>query len=204
MSHIPIQEMTRRDFARFCGGAFATALAARPLTLLAAEQGSAPSTLTTVQWQTVAAICNQILPTLDGLGANEANCVNFIDKALAHEEKKSLAVYRHGLSVIDAFTNARWQQSFHALGDERQIETLEKLEDGLLPNWSSAEQSAWFATLRYHTLLGFAAAPHFGGNQNLAGWRAMNFPGHIHEMGGLSDAQVEGVEPITIHFPHHG
>jgi hypothetical protein len=43
--------------------------------------------LNATQWKTVAAMCNQILPTLDGSGANEANCVNFIDKALAHEEK---------------------------------------------------------------------------------------------------------------------
>jgi gluconate 2-dehydrogenase gamma chain len=88
------------------------------------------------------------------------------------------------------------------LNDDQQIQTLEMLEDGLLPGWSSTEQQIWFATLRFHTLLGFAAAPRFGGNQNLAGWRAMNFPGHIHEMGGLSDAQVEGAEPITLHFPH--
>ncbi len=202
MNRIPMKDMTRRDFTRFCGGAFAAALMARPQTLLAVEQSSAPLTLNIEQWQTVAAMCNQILPTIDGLGANEANCVNFIDKALAHEEKKSLALYQRGLQITDAFAQTRWQKSFAALNDAQQIQTLEMLEDGVLPEWSSVDQQTWFATLRFHTLLGFAAAPRFGGNQNLAGWRAMNFPGHVHEMGGLSDAQVEGVEPIPIHFPH--
>lgn len=197
---IPMKDMTRRDFARFCGGAFAAALAARPLTLLAAEQSSAPAVLSSAQWRTVAAICNQILPTLDGIGANEANCVNFIDKALAHEEKASLPMYMNGLKTLDTFTQARWRSEFGALADDRQIEALEMLEDGLLPEWTSVEQQTWFSIVRYHTLLGFAAAPHFGGNQNLAGWRAMQFPGHLHEMGGLSDAQVEGREPIHMHF----
>lgn len=204
MNRIPMQDLTRRDFTRFCGGAFAAALIARPQTLLAVEQSSAPLTLNTAQWQTVAAMCNQVLPTLDGIGANEANCVNFIDKALAHEEKKSLALYQRGLQIIDTFTKTRWQKSFAELNDSQQIQTLEMLEDGLLPAWSSADQQTWFATLRFHTLLGFAAAPRFGGNQHLAGWRAMNFPGHMHEMGGLNDAQVEGAEPIALHFPQQG
>lgn len=196
----PNSEMTRRDFARFCGGAFVAALVARPLTLLAVEQCSTPLTLNTVQWQTLTAICNQILPTLDGFGANEASCTNFIDKALAHEEKKSLALYRTGLQAIDTFAQARWHKPFAALGDAEQIQALEMLEDGLWPDWPAADQQAWFATLRYHTLLGFAAAPAFGGNRNLAGWRAMQFPGHLHETGGLTDAQVEGIEPIHFHF----
>lgn len=204
MNHILIKDMTRRDFTRFCGGIFAAALMTRPQTLLAVEQSSAPLTLNSMQWQTAAAMCNQILPTLDGIGANEANCVNFIDKALAHEEKQSLSMYQQGLKSIDAFAQERWQTSFSALRDDQQIKALEMLEDGLLPAWASTDQQTWFATLRFHTLLGFAAAPSFGGNRNLAGWRAMNFPGHVHELGGLSDAQVSGAEPIHFHFPSPG
>lgn len=197
-------DMTRRDFARFCGGLFAAALAARPLTVAAAERSSAALTLKPEQWRMVEAICSQIIPSLDGYGAREANCVNFIDKGLAHEEKQHLPSYERGLRVIEAFAQTRWRRAFVALDDAEQIRTLEMLEDGDLPDWDGDEQRAWFAVLHYHTLLGFAAAPKYGGNANFSGWRAMQFPGNEHELGGVSDAQVEGTDPIVIRFPHHG
>jgi len=196
-----IDSPQRRDFIKHCGIVFGAALAARPLAVLAAQAESAPLILDAAQWRTVNALCAQIIPDVDGLGAQSANCVNFIDKALAHEEKASAPLYKKILLALDNYCRAQWQRSFAEIEPSQQIVCMEQLEDGALPAALTAvEQQQFFAALRYHTILGFAAAPKFGGNRNLAGWKLMQFPGHIHEAGGLSDAQVTGAEPIKIHF----
>jgi hypothetical protein len=195
--------MNRREFLQWSGGVWATALATRPLALLAATQSTMPVALNSAQWQSVAAICEQIIPTVDGCGAGTANCVNFIDKLLAHEERTALPFYRQGLLEIDRHAARQWQKKFAALNAEQQVKCLEDLEDGLIADWPAAiDQKAFFTTLRFHTILGFLAAPKFGGNADFAGWRAMSFPGHIHEMGGLSDRQVSGEEPIHPSWEH--
>jgi gluconate 2-dehydrogenase gamma chain len=196
--------MKRREFLQWSGGVWAAALAARPLAALAAQQGSAPATLDAKQWQQVTAICEQIIPTVDGFGATGANCVNFIDKLLANEERNALPHYRLALADIDAHAKSRWGKTLAAANADRQRECLENLEDGKLQTWRAPlDQPSFFAMLRFHTILGFLAAPKFGGNADFAGWRALNFPGHLHEMGGLTDAQVTGAEPIEAGWHRH-
>lgn len=189
--------MNRREFLQWSGGIWAAALTARPLAALAAQQSTVPTTLKTSEWKSVAAACEQIIPTADGYGATAANCVNFIDKLLANEERTSLPLYRQALADLDRHAQARWQKSFAGAGADVQRECLENLEDGSLQHWQAAlGQQPFFEMLRFHTILGFLAAPKFGGNADFSGWRALKFPGHLHEMGGITDAQVEGLEPI--------
>lgn len=196
--------MNRREFLQWSGAVWAGALAARPLAVAAATQSSAALVLNSQQWRSVAAICEQIIPSGDGLGASSANCVNFIDKLLVNEERASLPSYRQGLTAIDAYTQQRWQKGFADLSATEQISCLENLEDGAIGNWPTAaiEQKTFFAMLRFHTILGFLAAPKFGGNADFNGWRALGFPGHIHELGGLSDRQVSGEDPIHPGWHH--
>jgi hypothetical protein len=195
--------MNRREFLQWSGGIWAVALAARPLAALAAQQSTTPAALKVFEWQSVAAACEQIIPTVDGFGASTANCVNFIDKLLANEERASLALYRQGFADLDRHAQTRWQKNFAAAGATAQRECLENLEDGLLPNWQAPlGQQPFFEMLRFHTILGFLAAPKFGGNADFSGWRALNFPGHLHEMGGITDAQVAGDEPIHPGWQH--
>lgn len=196
--------MNRREFLQWSGGVWAAALAARPLAALAAQQSTAPATLDATQSRTVAAICEQLIPTVDGIGATTANCANFIDKLLANEERAALPLYRQGLGDIDRHAQRRWQQPFALLDAAEQRECLENLEDGVLQEWQPAlGQQPFFAMLRFHAILGFLAAPKFGGNADFTGWRAMHFPGHLHEMGGITDAQVTGAEPIEMNWHPH-
>jgi len=196
--------MNRREFIQLFGGAWAAALAARPLATLAAQRSDAPLVLDAAQWKTLAAICAQIIPPLHGVGAGAANSVNFIDKLLAHEDKASLPAYRQGLAALDRYARKQWQHDFAGLGSAQQVQCLENLEDGVIAAWpqSAPAQQQWFAMLRFHTILGFLAAPKFGGNQNMAGWRAIGFPGHLHELGGISDEQVSGAQPIAPMWHH--
>lgn len=196
--------MNRREFIRLFGGAWALALSERPLAVLAAQRSAAPAVLDPAQWRTLAAVCAQIIPPLHGIGAGAADSVNFIDKLLANEDKAALPGYRLGLAALDRHARARWQRDFVGLEEAQQVQCLENLEDGHIADWpgQAPGQQQFFEMLHFHTILGFLAAPKFGGNRDFSGWRAIGFPGHLHEMGGISDEQVTGAQPIAPMWHH--
>lgn len=196
--------MNRREFIQLFGSAWALALSERPLAALAARNSVAPVSLDAAQWRTLAAVNARIIPAVHGVDTGAVNAVNFIDKLLAHEDKAALPAYRIGLAALERHAQAGWNKDFAALAEPDQVRALEKLEDGLLEQWPQGQsgQQEFFATVRFHTILGFLAAPKFGGNQDFAGWRAIGFPGHLHEMGGISDEQVTGEKPIVPLWHH--
>jgi Gluconate 2-dehydrogenase subunit 3 len=49
--------------------------------------------------KTLEALTARIIPTDREPGAKEANCVNFIDKTLVHEDAAALPLYRGGLAL---------------------------------------------------------------------------------------------------------
>jgi len=196
-------DVTRRQFTLTSFTSLGIALSSKPLTLAAAQTNAESETLSAAQWRAVEAITQCVIPSVEGLGAKEANCVNFIDKALTREESAHLQRYQDGLRRLERDCLARYGAAFSELDSAEQVRTLEMLEDGALTDWDSMDQKIWFGVLWYHTILGFASAPRFGGNNALTGWRVMNFPGHLHEAGGISDAQVQGVEAIKWTFDAH-
>ena len=77
------------------------------------------------------------------------------------------------------------------------VSTLEFLEDGDVTPWHSATvaPAVLFKTLYFHTIFGFLAVPSYAGNSGQLGWKAIGFPGHLHEMGGISDKVVTPLAP---------
>ena len=186
--------MERRQFLQFVGGSFAASLAAYPFALSASIKSTDPLSFSGEEWQAMEAICDQILPPVSGISTRQVNCVNFIDKLLAHEERKLRGFYRDGLAALNAAAGSDVPAAYTGLSSQRQTRLLEQLEDGRITGWQApaTPQAPFFQTLYFHTLLGFLAAPSFGGNRGEQGWKAVGFPGHLHESGGISDQQVEG------------
>ena len=85
--------LTRRDFllqsALYGGTLFVTLNVPRPHALAAAAASDKPVVLTPDQWKLVEAIAARIIPSDDEPGATEAGVVNFVDKALANEDKSA-------------------------------------------------------------------------------------------------------------------
>jgi gluconate 2-dehydrogenase gamma chain len=189
--------MERREFLQVFGAALGAALLARPLAAAAAACTTRALVLEAAECELLEAICARILPPVGGVSTREAGCVNFIDKLLAHEEQALAPAYRAGLAALDALARSRLARDFAALDAAQQVSLLEQLEDGKLEPWPAAAgaQAALFGTLRLHTLLGFLAAPAFGGNRDGAGWKAVGHVGHLHGAGGVSDDQVTGASP---------
>jgi hypothetical protein len=195
-------KLTRRDFLRdgtFYGGGLWIALALpRPRAARAAAESSERSVLTADEWRTLEAIAGRILPADEEPGAVEAGCVNFIDKALAHEDAAARPLYAQGLLGTDAAARRRSGRPFAELAPAEQDELLAALEGDAAPGWPEgpAASSAFFATVRAHVLLAFLADPKYGGNRGFVGWKLVGYPGPRHHLGGYSARQLLGREKL--------
>ena len=170
----------------------------RPRALEAAQASTRPEVLTSAQWKTVEAVTARIIPTDHEPGAIEANCVNFIDKALAHEDAKLKPVYEQGLAGLDRVAKQKHEKPFVELTPEQQDDVLAAVESGKAAGWPSGgvDGATFFATVRMHTIVGFLADPTYGGNRDYAGWKVAGYPGGGHHLGGYSPAQMIGKEKI--------
>jgi hypothetical protein len=170
----------------------------RPRAARAAQESSVRVVLTEKQWKTVEAITGRIIPTDHEPGAVEANCVNFIDKALAHEDARMKPLYEAGLVGVDAVSHERAGKSFVDLGPEQQDEVLAALQSGTAQGWPDAATppQQFFEAVRAHTIIGFLADPKYGGNRGYAGWRIVRYPGGGHHLGGFSPGEMMGTEKI--------
>ncbi len=170
----------------------------RPKALRAAAQSTEPLVFSDEEWRTVEAITGRIIPTDHEPGAIEANCVNFIDKALANEDAELLPQYREGLPGIDRVAVEQFGASFAEVEPDQQDEVLAAIESGEVSRWSpeSVAPEEFFETVRSHTIIGFLADPKYGGNQDYAGWKVVGYPGPRHDLGGYTPAQMIGEERI--------
>jgi gluconate 2-dehydrogenase gamma chain len=202
-------DLSRREFmvrSVLYGGVLATSLGwPRPRAALAAAASAEPVTFDADQWKLVEAITARIIPGRPGRpgrparpGALEAHCVNFIDKALAHEDARAEPVYQVGLAGVAAVCAERHGKAFEELTDAQKDATLRDLEDGKARGWPDGPVASpvFFAAIRAHTVIGFLADPKYGGNRDYAGWRLTGYPGPAHRHGGYTAAQVTGQAPI--------
>ena len=181
------------------GGVFWASLSLpRPRALAAARKSTHPEVLSPAQWASVEAIAARLIPTDGDPGAVEAGCVNFIDKALAHEDAELKPVYDFGLAGVAAVARKRFGKPFAKLSAGQQDELLAALEDGKAPEWPGGAVSSqqFFETVRAHTIFGFLADPKYGGNRDYAGWKLVRYPGPRHHVGGYTPEQMLGKQPI--------
>jgi len=196
-------DVSRRTFlagtAAYGTALWALANMPRPRALQAAQESTTPSVLSAEQWRTVEAITGRIIPTDDEPGAIEANCVNFIDKALANEDARAKPLYDAGVAGIDAVSAKRFDAPFHELKADQQDQILADLEAGKAGEWPHAEVPSplFFETVRAHTVIGFLALPSYGGNRDMAGWKVTKYPGGGHHLGGYSPAQMSGKAKVA-------
>ena len=121
---------------------------------------------TPAQAADIDAMAAQIFPTTDTPGAREAQVVYFIDLGLVTFAQNTQAVYAKGFSELSAkvaemFPGAK---SFATLSSQQQIQLL-----------TAIEKTAFFTTVRNHTVMGMFTAPQHGGNYNKVGWKLIGF-----------------------------
>ena len=171
---------------------------ARPLTLQAAQESGEAEVLSDAEWRTVEAITGRIIPADHEPGAIEANCVNFIDKALLREDADLRPIYDAGLPGVDAVSEKMFGSPFIKLNSDQQDLVLIALESGEADGWPGDEVTPddFFETLRAHTIIAFLADPKYGGNRDYIGWKVVGYPGPRHMRGGYTPKQMLGEQKI--------
>jgi gluconate 2-dehydrogenase gamma chain len=145
--------------------------------------------LTNAEAETLAAACEQIVPTDDFPGAAEAGVVVFIDRQLATREKDELGTWQQGVRALDATAQQRKGMPFAELPFEEQTALLGDLEAGQVPAtlWGDLDPQAFFGRLVRYTMMGFYGDPRHGGNRQHVSWRMLGVPpapirGRLHEV----------------------
>lgn len=121
--------------------------------------------LTNAEAETLAAICDVIIPPDQDPGASEAGVVQFIDRQLDGFNKKLRKQYRAGIALVDTLAQSRYGKSYSKLvpTDQEQILT-------------GAECRRFFELAVSHTMQGYYGSPRHGGNRNWASWRMLGIP----------------------------
>ncbi|NJC21511.1 gluconate 2-dehydrogenase gamma chain [Arthrobacter pigmenti] len=170
------------------------------------------------EWDTVEAATARIMPTDHDPGAREARVVVFIDRyvsgidyvfaaadgsgflkmsgraadAWRGRQFRMQALYRRGVTELDALAREVGGKSFVDLTDDQQDEVFIRMSGAPKPakvthgtkepvttflQGSFDEDLPFFETLCLHTRQGFYSDPVYGGNKDQMGWKVIGFPG---------------------------
>ena len=160
-------------------------------------------------------------------GAREADVTGYIDSmlgALGALDSAAPLVFAGGpwsnrhtsgpdlmaqFMTLDPVARIAWRKRLTGWQDQYQkgIATLDKLAGGDFTKAGAAVQdkilagsgaSAFLPLLFEHTIEGLYAAPEYGGNRGLAGWKDIGFPGDIQPRGYTPEevTRSDGHDPV--------
>lgn len=133
--------------------------------------------LTAAEADALEAVVERLVPSDDdGLGAAEARAARYIDRALAGELRELLPSYSANLAALDAHAQATLGERFADLAEADRDAVLAALERNQVAGFVPSS-SAFFETVREHTLQGTFGDPFHGGNEDFVGWDLLGFPG---------------------------
>lgn len=168
--------ITRRSFISTSGQALGAGwlalhwseIAAAASHAHAAVQSSGPQSFAILSADVardVDAMCAQIIPTDDAPGAREAGAVYFIDQALGGFFAPHRAEFQADYAEFAAAVGKKYPGiRFADLSTAQQMEHLQ-----------SIEESGFFGTVRFLTIVGLLVSPGYGGNRDGIGWKLIGF-----------------------------
>lgn len=185
---------SRREFLKSSGSTIgASWLAVNTPLILAACQSAQTKTETQAGYENLrpeeavelGAVVDQIIPPDETPGATETGVVYFIDVALGGFMAGSASTLRAGLEELQQkATSVRGRNHrFSDLSFEQQTVVLKE-----------AENTEFFGTLHFLTMMGMFCLPKYGGNRDHVGWDLIGF-NHQHAWQppfGYYDAAVHG------------
>ncbi|MBU9846446.1 gluconate 2-dehydrogenase subunit 3 family protein [Rahnella ecdela] len=180
------------------------ALALSPKNSKAAEgvsQHYVPIFFNNEEWRFLLAACERLIPTdANGPGAVSQGVPEYIDKqmelpyghgglwymhppfveaapTLGYQSKLTPRdTYRLGIKAVDAHCQQQYQKKFADLTVTQQNDLLTSLEANHL-KFEELTGNAFFTQLLMNTKEGYLSDPIHSGNQSLASWKLIGFPG---------------------------
>ncbi|KRW62581.1 gluconate 2-dehydrogenase subunit 3 family protein [Pseudomonas sp. TTU2014-080ASC] len=181
-----------------------SAILAKPEAAVAAPatKSFTPSYFTAEELAFVSAAVARLIPSDNlGPGAADSGVPEFIDrqlntrygsgglwymqgpfqpdapKELGYQLKLSpQEVYRLGIEEANSYCQKQWGKSFAELDEAKQEQALQDFDSGKAV-FEAVPAATFFAMLWSNTCEGFFSDPIHGGNQGLAGWKLIGFPG---------------------------
>ena len=91
--------------------------------------------------------------------------------------------YRQGIATLDTLAGGDFAKASHTKQDKILV---------------MSSMSSFMSLLFEHTIEGLYAAPEYGGNRDLAGWKEIGFPGDIQPRGYTADevSRSDGHDPV--------
>ncbi len=151
--------VNRREF--MSGGALAGAALAASCT---ACRRTAYGFLKETDAATLAAICDQIIPADDFLGASQAGVLHYIDLQLMGPYKRHRQAYADGLKQANAMSRSRFDVGLARASAPQQFEIVSAIEK---------TNKTFFELVRAHTMQGYYGSPRHGGNRDAVSWRML-------------------------------
>ncbi|MFN8662232.1 MAG: gluconate 2-dehydrogenase subunit 3 family protein [Thermomicrobiales bacterium] len=105
------------------------------------------------------------------LGADQASRYGY-QSVLSPQE-----VYRRGLEYVDAYAQSKHEKNFVDLTADEQDAILGEMQEDKATGFEGPSGRAFFTQLRNDTIEGMFSDPMYGGNQGLAGWKLIGYPG---------------------------
>ena len=132
--------------------------------LAAGCSGSPWETLSELEAQTLAALCDQIVPGDDFPSASQAGVVTYIDRQLTRHYRRHRGVYAAGLRQTDSLCTREFGIGLAEASPQHQAATVRALQQ---------KNRRFFELVRAHTLEGYYGSPRHGGNRDAVSWRML-------------------------------
>ena len=160
--------MSRRQMLKSAAGA--TAIAAMPLPVLAAQPSALDSLVKQDPWLTLDAVLAHLLPSsASGPGAKEIQALaylyNVVDEQPIDSEEK--AFIEKGVGWLNGFSNSQLNKPFVELSTSEKETVLRKIS-------GSRAGHNWINTLINYLYEAMLSPPAYGGNPNGIGWQWLN------------------------------
>ena len=171
--------INRREFMRLAASAVAVGSS-----VSCGKVVSSWRSLTADEADSLASLCNQIIPEDQDLGAVSAGVVNYIDVQLSSRLKRLKKVYRRGIAELNDHSFEKYGKRFASLSDQQQIAFLTAIDRD--EAWKETSLHKFFRIVIDHTMQGFYGDPRHGGNRDRASWAMLklSYPpirGRFHE-----------------------
>jgi len=143
--------------------------------------------LDAAEWRAIDALSERILPaTTTTAGAREAQVVVYIDRQLATPMISPIAKgMKLAAQLLDLHATSRFGAKLADLPGAQQDAIVDDLARGRIPTKVAFPQREVFRVAHMLTLEGYLSDPHHGGNANMVGWKAIDFPEpHLRRPGG--------------------
>jgi gluconate 2-dehydrogenase gamma chain len=135
--------------------------------------GDSPhGTFSGLEFATVTAACERILPRDEDPGAKDANVPAYIDRMLQTPELTQMrADFLQGLAALERRSRSMFQKGFAQAAPEQQDDLLTLFKD----SGPGTGEAHFYELLVVLTLEGFLGDPSYGGNKDRVGWRLVGF-----------------------------